>query len=229
MRSHEISLIRGLDIFNDVSESNFESLMQAAFLQRFPPHVELIAEGDPADFLHVVVDGGVELFATASSRETSMEIVHPVSTFILAAVLRDQPCLMSARTIANARILMIPSENVRTIFAQDADFARAVVRELSGRYRTMVKSLKNQKLRNAVERLANYLLQKEAAQGSEGEVTLEIDKRTLAALVGMTPENLSRAFGTLKPYGVEVNGRVIRLTKIDDLRGLAKPHPLIDE
>lgn len=229
MRANDIPLVRELDLFAEMAETSFDNLMQAAFLQRFPAQMQLITEGDPADFLHVVVDGGVELYAGANGRETSVEIVHPVSTFILAAVLRDQVYLMSARTIDNARILMIPAENVRAIFADDAVFARAVVRELSGRYRAVVKSLKNHKLRNAVERLANYLLREEAEQASSGKVMLEIDKRTLAALLGMTPENLSRAFGTLKPYGVEVNGRVIHLTKIDDLRRIAKPHSLIDD
>ncbi|HIC81482.1 MAG TPA: cyclic nucleotide-binding domain-containing protein [Kiloniellaceae bacterium] len=229
MRSKDIPLVRELDLFAEMAESNFDALMQAAFLQRFPPQVQLITEGEPADFLYVMVEGSVELFANGNGRETTIEIINPVATFILAAALRDQSYLMSARTIENARILMIPSETVREVFASDAAFARAVVRELSGRFRTVVKALKNQKLRNAVERLANYLVRKENEQGADGAITLQIDKRTLAALLGMTPENLSRAFGTLKPYGVEVKGREIRLTKTADLAALAKPNPLIDD
>jgi len=229
VRSKDIPLVRELDLFAEMAEASFDALMQAAFLQRFPPQVQLITEGEPADFLYVMVEGSVELFATGNGRETTIEIINPVATFILAAALRDQAYLMSARTIENARILMIPSETVRAVFASDAAFARAVVRELSGRFRTVVKALKNQKLRNAVERLANYLLRKESEQGGGGTVTLEIDKRTLAALLGMTPENLSRAFGTLKPYGVAVKGREIRLTKTADLAALAKPSPLIDD
>ena len=229
MRSHDIPLVRALDLFAEMAEANFDELMQAAFLQRFPPQVQLITEGDPADFLYIVVEGGVELFAANNGRETSIEIVRPVSTFILAAVLRDAAYLMSGRTIEGSRVLMIPSENVRDIFARDHIFARAVVRELSGRYRAVVKSLKNHKLRNAVERLANCLLRLHEDQGRNGLLTLQVDKRTLAALLGMTPENLSRAFATLKPYGVEVNGREIRLTQLADLRALAKPSPLIDD
>ena len=229
MRSNDIPLVRKLDLFSEMAEANFDALMQAAFLQRFPPHMRLIAEGDPADFLHIMVEGSVELFAGANGRETAIEIVRPVSTFILAAVLRDQVYLMSARTIENARVLMVPSETVRTIFANDSVFARAVVRELSGRYRSVVKSLKNHKLRNAVERLGNYLLRQEVEQGSRGTVSLEIDKRTLAALLGMTPENLSRAFATLKPHGVEVKGRQVSLEKIDELRSFSNPNPLIDD
>jgi CRP/FNR family transcriptional activator FtrB len=212
-----------------MAEANFDELMQAAFLQRFPPQVQLITEGDPADFLYVVVEGGVELFAANNGRETSIEIVRPVSTFILAAVLRDAAYLMSGRTVEGSQILMIPAETVRETFARDHVFARAVVRELSGRYRAVVKALKNHKLRNAVERLANCLLRLHQEQGSSGMLTLQVDKRTLAALLGMTPENLSRAFSTLRPYGVEVNGREIRLTQLADLRALAKPSPLIDD
>jgi CRP/FNR family transcriptional activator FtrB len=136
---------------------------------------------------------------------------------------------MSGRSVEGSQILMIPAETVREIFARDHVFARAVVRELSGRYRAVVKALKNHKLRNAVERLANCLLRLHQEQGSSGMLTLQVDKRTLAALLGMTPENLSRAFSTLRPYGVEVNGREIRLTQLADLRALAKPSPLIDD
>jgi CRP/FNR family transcriptional regulator, transcriptional activator FtrB len=113
VRSDDIALVRELDLFAEMAKANFEELMQAAFLQRFPPQVQLITEGDPADFLHIVVEGGVELFATGNGRETSIEIVRPVSTFILAAVLRDAVYLMSGRTIESSIVLMVPAENVR--------------------------------------------------------------------------------------------------------------------
>lgn len=229
MRPDDLPVIRELELFAGMAEDNFEEIMQAAYLQRFPPQVELIAEGDAADFLHVVVEGSVELFAHDNGRETTLAIIQPVATFILAAVLRDAPHLMSARTLAPSRILMIPSENARAVFERDAEFARSVVQELSIRYRDMVKSLKNQKLRTSVERLANYLLQEYEQQGTTGVVNLAIDKKTLAALLGMTPENLSRAFNTLAPYGVIVDGAKISLTKVPDLRVLAKPNPLTDD
>ena len=97
----------------------FESLMRAAYLQTFPPHVDLIAEGEPSDFLHILLSGSVDLYASWNGRETSLATVRPVSTFILAATIRDAPYLMSARTLAPSRILMIPSENIRTVFERD--------------------------------------------------------------------------------------------------------------
>ena len=42
-----------------------------------------------------------------------MATVRPISTFILAATIRDAPYLMSARTLEKSRIILIPSEDVR--------------------------------------------------------------------------------------------------------------------
>ena len=228
MRSEDLPVIGQLPLFADMGEEHFADLMRAAYLQTFPPQVDLISEGDRADFLYIVVEGCVELYARSNGRETTMSLVRPVSTFILAAVLKDVRYLMSARTTEKSRILLIPSEDIRRAFRQDDAFARAIVVELASRYRAVVRDHKNQKLRTGVERLANRLLVFEQEQGGKGRLTLPYDKRTLASLLGMTPENLSRAFNTLKPYGVEVSGSDIRLTKASDLQNLAKPNDLID-
>jgi CRP/FNR family transcriptional activator FtrB len=202
--------------------------MKAAFLQTFPPQVDLIQEGDTPDFLYVVMEGGVEIYAQSNGRETTMAVACPVSTFILAAVFTDEVFLMSARTLTKSRILMIPAESVRSIFEKDTGFAKATAWELAREYRKIVKAQKNLKLRTAVERLANYLLNEEAQNGDSGVVSLTMDKRTLAAYMGMTPENLSRAFATLKPYGVKVDASRISLLNKDSLTALAKPNSLID-
>jgi len=229
MRASDLPEVRQLQLFESMREDSFAELMRAAYLQSFPARVQLITEGDAADFLFVMVEGCAELFAKSNGRETTMGMVHPFGTFILAAVLRDAVYLMSARTAEKSRILMIPSENIRDAFERDDAFARALVVELANCYRGVVKDQKDLKLRTGVERLAGRLLKYHAEQGAHGELQLPYDKRTLAALLGMTPENISRAFATLKPYGVAVDGSHVRLTDLAGLEGLAKPNPLIDD
>lgn len=228
MRPQEWSIIRALPLFHDMSEENFTTLMSAALLQRFPAHVNLIAEGDLADFLHIVVEGSVELFARHDGHETTLDIVRPVTTFILAAVIRDEVYLKSARTLVPSQILMVPAQTVREVFGRDAAFARAIVNELADRYRVIVRTLKNEKLRSSAERLANWILQANAMQGHRCGVALEFDKRTLASSLGMTPENLSRNLVLLTKYGVRTAGRDIRIDDPSALRQFAKPNVLID-
>ena len=229
MRENDLPEIRSLELFSSMSDDSFTRLMQAAYLQTFPAQVQLIVEGDQADFLFILIDGRVELLGSNAGRETTMAIIRPYGTFILAAVLKDVVHLMSARTTEKSRVLMIPARNVRDILAADADFARAIVSELAGCYRGVVRDQKNLKLRSSVERLANRVLSLHKAQGATGTLILPYDKRTLASLLNMTPENLSRAFGTLRAYGVQVENEHITLTDMRGLEALAKPNPLIDE
>ncbi|WP_428700058.1 helix-turn-helix domain-containing protein [Stappia sp.] len=229
MRTSDIPEVRSLPLFSNMSDDSFGALMRAAYVQTFPPHVEIVSEGDACDFLHIVVDGSVELFASWNGRETSMAIVQPVNAFILAATIRDAPYLMSARTIEKTRMVLVPSTDVRAVFDTDNAFARAVVAELAQAYRAVVKGKKNLKLRTSIERLANYLLRMRAVSGGGPEFELDMEKRRLASLLGMTPENLSRAIRALQPYGVEVDNSRVRIDNPDELVRLAKPTPLIDD
>lgn len=229
MRPDDLTKIRQLGLFDNMQEDHFNELMKAAYLQSFPAQVELISEGDSADFLFFVIEGCVELYAKANGREGVLALVRPVGSFILAAILKDAVYLMSARTTEKSRILMVPAQNVRDAFEQDEGFARSIVVELASYFRAVVKEYKDLRLRTGVERLANRLIKYHTSQGSTGQVALPCDKKTLSSILGMTPENLSRAFGTLKAYGVSVNGGVVTLGDLDSLTILAKPNPLIDD
>jgi CRP/FNR family transcriptional activator FtrB len=228
VRQSDCKLIRALPLFSDMSESNFDELVSTAFLQRFPQHTTLINEGDLPDFLHIVVDGSVEMFSAHNGHETTLDIMRPVTTFILAAVIRDAVYLKSARTLAPTQILMIPAQTVRDVFGRDAAFARAIVNELAERYRGIVRALKNEKLRTSAERLANWILQANTSQGNRRCIELTFEKRTLAARLGMTPENLSRNFALLTKYGVKTSGRDIVIDDSSALEQFAKPNVLID-
>lgn len=229
MRQTEIELVRALPLFENVSEKHFDELMRKSFLQRFPQGVALIREGDLPDFLHIVVEGSVELFANHDGHETVLDILNPVTTFILAAVIRDEVYLKSGRTLTPAQILMVPAPAVRDVFDRDAAFARALVNDLAIRYRCVVRSLKNEKLRNSTERLANWILQEEAHQGNKRKFALTIDKRTLASRLGMAPENLSRSLAQLQNHGVINSGANFTIADMAALQRFAKPNSLIDQ
>lgn len=219
---------RELSFFKAASAETFERVMSGAFLQRFPSGTTLLMEGDSVDFLYVLLDGSVELGAGWKSKDTTLAVLRPVSTFILAAVVLESDALMSAVTLERSEILMVPGESIRRAMSDDPAFGFAVSEELAGCYRGLVRSIKNHKLRDSTERLANYLMTQRARQGEKDEITLPHEKRVLAALLGMSPENLSRAFAKLSAQGVTVDGPIVRFSRVQALERLARPSPLID-
>lgn len=228
MHEDEKSRLRRLPLFREMMTPTFDSLMEIAYAQTFPAQLELIRQGDYADFLHVIVEGSVELYATWNGRSTVMGVVHPVSTFILAACVCDEAYLMSARTLERSQIIMIPVADVRVALRRDPDFAMAGMRELANGYRTFVRHAKNLKLRNSQERLAAYILYQSHGSGDPDTIVLPVEKRHLASHLGMTPENLSRSMKALKGHGVAIKGTRVTITDRTRLAAVAAPDPLID-
>lgn len=229
MRAGEKPEIARLPLFREMAERQRERIFAGSFLQVFPPQLTLFELGQRADFLHVLVDGLVELYSTSAGRDTTMRIVEPVTSFILAAVITDMPYLMSARTLAASRILLVPAPLIREVVKEDGALMQATMRELAVAYRDMVRALTDMKLRQSAERLGNLILSQERRQGGTGNVVLRAEKRVLASLLGMTPENLSRSFGILGDHGISVNGPNITIVDRAALETYARPDPVPEE
>ena len=228
MRDADAEIVRALPLFRGMQQAHFQTLIGAGYLQRFPQRVVLLHEGQRPDFLHVLVEGAVEFFSASRGRETTLSFLMPPGAFILAAVVLDQLYLKSARTMEGSMVVLIPAEGVRDVFNKDPAFARAVVAELALRYRGLVKDLKNQRLRSGLERLANWILAHNEKVGRPGSFRLPIEKKALANLLGMRPENLSRSFAELADLGVRVDGAKVTIVDSEALTEFARPDPLID-
>ena len=231
MRAAEKPEIAALPLFAEMDAGQRDRIFGAAYLQVFPPQLKLFDTGEKPDFLHILIDGMVELYTSNGDRSTTMAIMRPVRSFILAAAYTDQPYLMSARTLSASRILMIPSALIREAIDNDRALMQGAMKELAFGFRYFVRTLTDMKLRQSVERLGNYLLLESDDRGGAFQFDIPIEKRTLASLLGMTPENLSRAFGVLTIHGMNVDGSTVQIVDREKLVAFAKPdlHPARDE
>lgn len=228
MRTGDLEEIRDLPLFRAMRADCFERLIQAAYVQHFPEGLTMIRQGDPADFLHILLEGQVELFSSWETRETTMAVIRPIGTFILAATIRDAPYLMSARTLERSRIMLLPSSDLRQAFHDDIGFAHAIVDELAGCYRAVVRHAKGLKLRNSRERIASYLMRQSRLAGDVRSYHLPVEKRLLASYLGMTAENLSRTLRGLEEDGLKVDGTRVIITDAVKLMKVARLDILMD-
>jgi CRP/FNR family transcriptional activator FtrB len=228
MRPPDLAEARNLPLFRTMLNASFDALMQSATTMRFPAGQELIRQGARAEFLHVVLEGSVELYADWQDRRTTMAVVQPVGTFILAACVRDLPYLMSARTLEPSRLAMVPASDLRAIFRRDPEFAVAIVGELAAAFRAVARHAKNLKLRTSRERVAGYLLKQSQLAGGADRYVLQVEKRLVASYLGMTAENLSRALKSLEANGVQLKGQSVTITDRAQLMAACPPDLLID-
>ena len=218
-----------LDLFNGSAPATAEEILAGARVQHYPTGSEVVREGEPADYLYVLLSGQVQIVAHDNGHETTILILEPPHSFVMAAVYLDRVFLQTARTLEAADILVIPAEPIRRFAQIDIALANNVSRELALAYRMVAQELKNQKLRPSLQRLANWLVRRDIETGSSGKFRLPFEKKVLAAKLGMAPEALSRTFVTLAKYDVIVQGRDVEIRDMNSLVRLAKPSPLIDD
>ncbi|MFN3746589.1 MAG: helix-turn-helix domain-containing protein [Hyphomicrobiaceae bacterium] len=228
MRQSDLNIIRALPLFRAITTTSFKEIAKNATLQRFPQRTVLTKEGDFPDFLYIPIEGSVDVFCTHNGHETTVDIVQPVAACFLDAVIRNNVCLASGRTLGPAHIVLIPARTVRDLFARDIAFVGAVMRELAASYSNATRLLKNEKLRTGTERLANWILKAGLRPNRRRAVKLPFEKHTLASILGMTPETLSRSFARLAKYGVKTSGRHIFIEDRRALSSFAKPAAAMD-
>lgn len=194
------------------------------------PGAVLSHQGAMPEALHVLLEGQVALSSTAADGTTALvEVLHPVDHFVLASVLSRLPYLMTARTVTRSRLLVIDADGLLDLVEHEAALANLLLRSVSREFRSMVRQVRDLKLRTAAQRLGCYLLARvKDGNAVKADFRLPFDKGLLAARLGCRQENLSRAFATLRAYGVETHGARVILHDIPKLKALAVPDDMSD-
>lgn len=221
--------IAALKLFVGAARTSVAAMAATARVQDYPTQSEIVREGEQADYLHILLDGLVQIVARDGDHETTMSVLEPPNSFIMAAVYLDRPYLQAARTLEPTRVLLLSGDAFRRLARTDLALSNNVAFELARDYRRAARELKNQKLRPGLQRLANWLVRRDAEAGANGRFAIPFDKKVLAARLGMAPEVLSRSFATLAKYGVAVDGRDVEIRDLKSLLRLARPSPLIDD
>lgn len=229
MRAEDLRTAAALSYFEGLSETSVQQLLTGARLQRFPVHERIIRQGEMPEFLHLILEGRVEVFSAHLDRETTVDVLGDGDCFILAAVFLDKAYLKSARCLTPARLLMLPASEVREVFRRDVAYAEKCAEELARGYRRLVQEVSNLKLRSSLERLANWLLRHARRDEASAQFIIPFDKKTLAAKLGIAPEVLSRHFAALGAHGVKVTGKSVEVTDLSRLEALAQAAPIIDD
>ncbi len=184
----------------------------------------LFGQGTKPRHLHVLLDGQVGLLAIGSDGQaTVVEVLRPVDQFMIAATLTDAPYLTSARALTPVRLFVIDAPALRAVVQSEPQLAGAMLGSLSRHYRMLVRQVKDLKLRSTAQRLGCFLLELADEQREARQLRLPYDKQLLAARLGTTPENLSRAFATLRGHGVQTSGATVVLGDPAALAAFAQP------
>ena len=216
-------LLLNVQLLSDFPEQILPELTREAFVQGLPKGTVLFDQGDTAQFMHVILAGRVAVTSRIGERETIVVIRESGEVILESATILGVPYSTGARRIEGGRIMMIPVERFRECAFADAATGAVTLRTLANANLTLTQHIRDLKLLTTIQRLARHLLSMTAVTSGAATLSLRDDRPVLAALLGMTPESLSRAFAHLRTIGVKADkSGAISVENVRKLRSLSK-------
>jgi CRP/FNR family transcriptional regulator, transcriptional activator FtrB len=172
------------------------------------------------DDLIVLLSGAVALSVSEAGRQAILSTVSGPSPLNLACAMTRARCEVRWRTLGPCTVFVLPGQVFRDTLAADACFVARAYEALAVAYHQLLSTAADQRLRSAQGRVVSYLLSLIPASSGVARVRLPYEKGLVASLLGMTPENLSRALGRLTLHGVSIRGASVIVEDVARLRAL---------
>jgi CRP-like cAMP-binding protein len=218
-----VHALQSLPLLADLSERDLATLDQSADLVRFGPDETLFQAGDQLSELNYLLTG--QIGATCPESEDNnpfADILLPVRPLCLPAVLLGQPTPVGAYTLSAGRLITLPAQRLQEMARRNAGLARSFLDHALQEAHQQALEIRSLKLQSSPQRLATYLIGLiDDPEATPARFVLPIHKELLAAKIGCSKENLSRAFVTLRGFGVVTQRRTIIAHDVPALRAFA--------
>jgi CRP-like cAMP-binding protein len=181
----------------------------------------LFNRGDPAHGLFLLLEGQIKLAVTSpQGTEKVIGIIGAGESFGEAIIFLDRAFFpIYAQATADSQLLLIPKNVIFELLDRDNTVARKMLAGLSIRNHQLVQDIESVALLTCTQRLIGYLLQISAGSVDSNSLTLPASRTTIASLLNLTPETLSRTMLKLQQSGlIEVHGKEITIIDVAGLR-----------
>jgi CRP-like cAMP-binding protein len=225
------AFLANLPLFKELSQAQRARIAERTRQLRLARGETVFRRGDPVAGTYVVAYGQVKLsFVSATGVEKVVEIIDQGKSFGEAVMFLEVPHVVTAQTLSDSLLLLVPKETIFEHIDNDPGFARRMLAGLSRRLHQLVADVEAYSTRSGTERLIGYLLHSlggasddSAALAGSVDIELPVAKGIIASRLNITQEHLSRILHDLSTLGlIEVHGRRIRILDLERLRKHAR-------
>lgn len=207
-------------MFKELAPEQIGVIAEHAQLIDFPKGTSVFNRGDAAVGLYILLEGQLKLGVTSpQGSEKIISIVSPGESFGEAILFLERKFPVYAQAIMDSQVLLIPKSLIFSMLDNDPLFSRKMLAGLSVRMHQLVQDIEMLSLQSCTQRFIGYLLQISADAPDASNITLPTSKTTIASLLNLTPETLSRTLAKLQQMElIEVHGKDVMITDVKKLR-----------
>ena len=199
----EQSCIHRVPIFEQLTEEDAASLAAAVQSRPYRKGEVIFREGERSDQLFIVNEGIIKLSKLSEEgKEQIIRFLFPGDFFGQFALLQEKTHYANAEVLSPAIVCSIRKQEFLAIMAQNAKMAYRFLLAVSERLAQADDWMGTISLMETDRRLAKLLMVFYERNNGQAEIRLPVQKKELAALIGTTPETLSRKLADLEQQGL---------------------------
>ncbi len=209
-----------LYMFSELQPNQIELLANGTRVVTVAKGETLFNRGDRAHGFYLLLEGQIKLgIISPQGDEKVIGLIQPGESFGEAVLFLEQSFPIYAQATLDSKVLLITRDAVFDILDNDVTVVRRMLAGISARNRQLVNDIESISLQNSTQRLIGYLLQISSDSPNPERVQFPANKLTIASMLNITPETLSRVMLRLNNAGlIEVNGKEIVITNVAGLR-----------
>lgn len=225
-----LELLDGIALLKSLTPAERAHLADTAQLLPCAKGRDIFVEGGAVNGMHVLLEGLVKVYHNSlDGRELVLHVARPQSPIGLVPVFKDaaDPARSvwpaSAAALQPSTTLFIPTATVFSLLRGNPEWAVQLLSALAQRLYMFSRKAYAQSERETLQRLAAYLLHRSRLEGNTETLSLDTGRETLASMLGMARETLSRTLGKLDRSGaVSIEGRLVQVRDKALLQALAE-------
>ncbi len=199
-------LLAQVPYFAGLDAATLAELARAVRRRRHEPGAHVVEQGEPCEGLRFVIEGQVRLVrGSAEGREHVVGVLGPGATFNDVAVFDGGPNPEGAVAVGPTTVGLVPMRTMSALLEKHPDVAKAALRVLAARQRSLTGLVEDLALRDVTQRVARLLLGcigREPHMIEKAEAACaHITHQEIAAMVGSVREVVQRALKSLEAEG----------------------------
>ena len=199
-------VLRNVPLLSGLSDSQIALVANSSRVRRYPKGSVVFHEGDPGDFLLVILRGRVKVVLLGESgHETTIAVLERPSFLGEVALIDQAPRSATVATLAETEFLQIASAGFLALLKEHPEMAIQVMTRLAKMLRESHEQIRTLSMFDAYGRIVRCLLGLARDRGTSDGNRIVLSPRPshqeLARMIGCSRETVTRGIKILRNTG----------------------------
>jgi CRP-like cAMP-binding protein len=219
LKPADLAVVKQSILLSHLPEDLADALLERAVAHSHDRGATIFLQGEPAQCVHIVLEGWVKLFRISSNgAEAVVGVFTRGRSFGEAVAFRGDVYPVNAEAVTDCRLLHVRAATMLEMMKSRPELCTAMLASTFRHLQSLVNQVEQLKAQTGAQRVAEFLLELCPVDEGACAVTLPYDKILIAGRLGMKPESLSRAFARLRGTGVMVRQNHAAISDVGKLR-----------